>query len=198
MARGKSKLLPTVMGIGFIGIGENIPSRTNKAYTLWTMIINRCYNETIHKLRPTYIGCSVDKEWHNFQSFAEWYKENYVEDYQLDKDILFKGNKIYSPNTCLFVPKSINCLIINHKTRRGILPIGVKESKTNNNITYWAQLTTNSTHTSFGPYLNINDAFISYKNEKEKHIKSVADKFKDKIPNKLYLALYNYVIEITD
>lgn len=105
----------SVYGVGFIGEGS-YKSRTNgihnKNYICWKSMLQRCYSKAYQKHKPTYIGCTVALDWHNFQNFAEWFEENYdyksKENLQLDKDILVKGNKVYSPETCCFVTNSVN------------------------------------------------------------------------------------------
>ena len=101
-------------------------NKPTKIYRIWKGIIGRCYSEKVQRKNPTYKDVTVCKEWHNFQNFAEWYDENYnpetMQGWQLDKDILFKCNKIYSPETCAFVPKEINILFIKPKHN---LPTGV-------------------------------------------------------------------------
>ena len=117
-------------------------------------MLGRCYNEYNLKRRPTYKGCEVCDEWLNFQNFAEWFDNNYYtidnEAVCLDKDILIKGNKTYSPEACVFVPITINSL-----------------------------------------FTKINKLENSY-------IKEVTEKYKDVIPNKLYEAMMNYEVEITN
>ena len=101
-----------VCGVAFIGEGEYNSKFHRKAYLYWKCMIERCYDPYELNKRPTYIDCTVCKEWLNFQNFAKWYEENYYEcnehKMSLDKDILVKGNKIYSPETCIFVPMNIN------------------------------------------------------------------------------------------
>ena len=92
-------------------------------------MIERCYSKKSHKKRPTYIGCKVHKEWLYFSNFKKWFDENYIEGYELDKDILFKGNKWYCTDTCAFVPKEINSLFTKHDSKRGNFPIGVSYKK---------------------------------------------------------------------
>ena len=111
--RVKDKLSPSVHGFGFIGVGEYITSengKNNDAYLCWKRMIGRCYD-------PNYINsylyaeCFVCDEWANFQNFAKWYYENKPNDggkYHLDKDIKVKGNRMYSPDTCLFVTAEEN------------------------------------------------------------------------------------------
>lgn len=105
---------PSAHGIGYMGEGKyhgSVNNRETPAYSAWYSMLTRCYSRTFQQKYPTYIGCSVDPTWHNFQNFAEWYENNYPNDgkrYQLDKDILIKGNKIYSPSTCKFVTNQEN------------------------------------------------------------------------------------------
>lgn len=77
-------------------------------------MLERCYSARYQERKPTYKGCSVCDEWLNYQNFAKWYDDNYYEIKGeimcLDKDILVKGNKIYSPENCVFVPNYINVL----------------------------------------------------------------------------------------
>jgi hypothetical protein len=128
----KDRLAPSVYGIGFIGDGiysskENCGHR--KVYSLWKTMIKRCYEPNRLKKFPTYVGCTVAKEWHNFQNFAEWYFENYPndgKDYQLDKDHLVKGNKLYSPDTCCFLTPQQNTETSQAKTYTFISPNGNK------------------------------------------------------------------------
>lgn len=112
----KDKMRPIKYGLGFIGCGDHKSSdrygKHTKAYACWTAIFQRCYeiNRSYNNIR--YEDCFVSKEWHNFQNFAEWYAKNYPKDsgdYQIDKDILVDGNRIYSPNFCKFVTRQENC-----------------------------------------------------------------------------------------
>jgi hypothetical protein len=104
----------TVFGVGYFGKGDH-KSKNGKhhttAYSKWQGMMERCYSNRYHENKPTYIGCSVCDAWHNFQNFAEWFYENYKDDgteYHLDKDIKIKGNRVYSPDACLFVTLSEN------------------------------------------------------------------------------------------
>ena len=107
----RDKLAPTVYGIGFIGDGEHKPSvksKDTKPYKTWKNMLGRCYSAKCQVKQPTYIGCTVAPIWHNFQNFAQWFDENYIEGYDLDKDIKVEGNKIYSPDKCKFVSHKEN------------------------------------------------------------------------------------------
>ena len=120
-----------VFGAGYLGEGEYKSSENGKntrVYSTWKNMIRRCYDEKKRYEYPTYINCEVSKEWHNFQNFAKWYEDNYYEigneKMHLDKDILVKHNKIYSPETCIFVPQKINSLFTKNDKLRGESCIG--------------------------------------------------------------------------
>ena len=115
---------------------------------------------------------------------------------ELDKDILVKGNKVYSPNTCVFVPSYVNCVILLNKKQRGKLPIGIcyieKYKK------YSVSVSINKKRQFIGNYNDISTAFQAYKQAKENEIKRVADLYKNIIPKNVYDALYKWEVEITD
>ena len=194
----------TLLGIGFMGIGAFKSTDDNKTtlpYAKWNGMIERCYSEKNKKIRPTYIGCSVCNEWHNFQTFAKWYNENYyeVEDEVmcLDKDILIKGNKIYSPETCLFAPQYINTLFVKKDANRGDCPIGVSFDKSRKKYkAYYRDYY--GDHKFLGRFSSKENAFQEYKVNKEKLIRRIAEEYKLQIPSRLYDGLYAYKIEITD
>lgn len=194
----------SVHGVGYIGEGKYKVSENGKEteiYRIWRGVLCRCYVSRIHEKHPTYKDCEMCEEWHNFQNFAEWYEENYYEiegeKMCLDKDILFKGNKLYSPNTCVFVPHNVNSLFTKGDSVRGELPIGVAIDKRQNK--YQAQCRNQYNKRKWLGYYNTpEEAFQVYKNFKENLIKQVADKYKSYIPEKLYNAMITYEVEIDD
>ncbi len=126
----KDKYMPFVCGVGFIGEGEFEPSTNRRAtgkYEVWADMIKRCYYHKRQIKSPTYIGCSVCVEWHNFQVFAKWMSEQDHDGKQLDKDIKVKGNKVYSPETCMFVTHAENTAEAKAKHYEFVSPDGVKE-----------------------------------------------------------------------
>lgn len=170
------------------------------ALITWRSMMERCYSEVHLNKNETYKGCIVCDEWHNFQNFAKWYDENYYEipghTMCLDKDILIKGNKIYSPETCVFVSHDINTLFTKSNKTRGDLPIGVSYDKRRNS--YESYISYYGRKKYLGNYKNKYDAFDMYKKSKENYIKEVADKYEKYIPEKLYNAMYKYEVELTD
>ena len=199
---------PSVYGIGCIGVGNYKVSengKSTKIYSTWHSMLQRCYDEKYQEKYPTYIDCEVCEEWLNFQDFGKWYDENYYEiegqRMNLDKDILFKHNKVYSSETCIFVPQTINKLFVKSDKTRGESVIGTSPRK-NGKYQVGCSLINPETGKSKYEYLGICDtqekAFEVYKYYKERNIKEVADYYKELIPVKLYNALYEYVVEIND
>ena len=194
----------TLYKTGYIGVGKYKPRVDKYMYNIWQHMMRRCYNPYYINTALTYKDCIVHDTFHCFQNFGDWFVDNYYkvdnETMNLDKDILHKGNKIYGPDTCVFVPARINRLVISNTINRGKLPLGVHYSKSNNKyIASCSVLENNNKKRIYiGCFDNPNDAFEAYKEFKEKYIKMVADEYKDRIPEKLYEALYRYKIEIND
>lgn len=194
-------------GIGYLGEGkykckEN--GKKTRAYSTWNSMLQRCYDKKYHRKEPTYKDCEVSEEWHNFENYAKWYYDNYYEvegeTMELDKDILFKHNKIYSPETCIFVPKTINSLFVKRQNSRGESVIGTTPK--NGRYQVQCNIINPKTSKSKKEYLGICDtqekAFEIYKYYKERNIKEIADYYKSLIPQNLYNALYNYEVEFDD
>jgi hypothetical protein len=199
----KSPYDKSVYGVGYLGEGIYTPiengKRTRK-YKIWQGMLERCYDEKSLEKLPTYIGCSVAEEWHNFQNFAAWYDKNYYtiegEMMCLDKDMLIKGNKVYSPDACVFAPNRINVLLTKTNSKRGEFPIGVSYNKRSGKFQSRCAYDGKLIHIDF--FDTPEEAFLAYKTFKEYIIKEVAENYKDRIPNKLYYAMKKYIVEITD
>jgi len=194
----------SVYGIGYMGQG-NYKSKyegvSNKSYKTWLNIFVRLYSKNKLIKNPTYKDVTICEEWHNFQNFAKWFQDNYkpetMDGWHLDKDILIKGNKVYSPETCCFVPYEINVLFTKRQHNRGDYPIGVFYKTKNKKFS--TKVTKGNTICGYlGLFDTPKEAFEAYKTAKEAYIKEVADKWKDLIDLKVYQALYAYQVEITD
>lgn len=185
----------SVYGVGYLGVGKYEASDKNghlKVYKLWHGILQRCYSDNFIIKNPSYIGCTVDEKWHNFQVFAEWfykkYDSTYMKGWQLDKDIKVKGNKVYSPETCCFVPQEINKLVSNCTISRGKYPIGVSKHRNK----FRATLTVDGSKVVVGNYYSKEEASEAYKFAKNIEIKRKADKWKNLLDVECYEALYKY------
>lgn len=185
-------------GIGVIGEGPYSVSSHKHIYNVWCALLKRCYDEN-HRGYAAYQDCEVCLEWQTFQNFAKWYEDNCPENWQIDKDILNHGNRLYSPDTCLCVPKRINQLFVYERSRRGNLPIGVSYADKCPNRPYIARLGNKEGFKKYlGSYPTPTEAFAAYKSAKEKLIKFVANQYHDVLTGKAYSALLAYEVHIDD
>lgn len=186
---------PSIFEKGFMGQGNYKAwggSKLTREYNTWFGMLGRCYNEKDRHKQPTYKGVTVCEEWLNFQNFAKWFEGNYVENYHLDKDIVLKGSRIYSPETCVFVPREINMLFTNNGQSKRNLPRGVYYLRGR----FQVSTPTKEGSTYIGFYKTVEEALSVYKKAKEKYMQQVAEEWKDKIDFRVYKALYNYKVEI--
>ena len=198
----KDKLLPSVLGVGIVGDKYNckINGKYVKEYQLWRDMLKRCYSDTYKKQRPTYIGCEVSDNFLHYEYFYEWCHNQIgfgIEGFELDKDLLIKGNKVYSESACVFIPKEINLALTKSDKIRGEYLIGVcwhKKGKA-----FVAQVNKNKRGSEYLGYFKTEiEAFNAYKIAKEIYVEELADKWKDKIDPRAYNALMNYEVEIDD
>ena len=197
----RNPLYPSAYGVGFCGVGNYNSHKDERLYDLWRGILRRAYSSEFHKKYPTYKYVTVCEEWLNFQNFAKWCEAQIgystVESnglyYQLDKDILVKGNKVYSPETCCFVPSEVNNLIIFSNSARGEYPVGVTFHKRLKK--YAANISLGGVQKHLGYFDEVLEAFNSYKIAKERYIKFVAEKYFGKIGENVYQKLINYSID---
>lgn len=184
-----------IFNLFFMGFGKYNSVSHKKYHNVWHSMIRRCYCNKYQLKYPTYIGCLVVEKWYNFQVFAEWCEQNYVEDFVLDKDILIKGNKIYGPDTCCFVPNMINTLFRNiDKINK--YPIGIKFDPRRN--TYNANISRWGKSYFLGSSKDLTEAFSFSKLGREDYLKELAEEWKPQLDIKTYNALINWKVEITD
>ena len=176
-------------------------SRIVKEYALWRGMLGRCYHRTENRkvAYKSYDGCKVSEFFKYYSNFYVWVRSQkgfLIENFDLDKDLLVKGNKIYSEDTCCFVPAEINNLFIKCDRSRGEYPIGVNYHKRVRK--YVAKMRKFKENIHLGYFSKPDEAFNAYKEAKEAYIKSLAEKWKDKIDPRVYEALMKYRVEITD
>ena len=193
--------LPSVSGVGILG--DKYPTiyynsdgkKINlKHYEAWSGMLKRCYNQNYQERHPTYKGCTTSDNFKSYTYFYEWCERQIGFDYYdwcLDKDILVKGNRVYSPETCCFVPNEINLLF--KKDKNSKYNPGVFYDKRNNK--YRSRITFNGKGKHIGYYDTELEAHSSYIKEKLIHIKKVSDKWRSLIGEKVYNAMYNYKIK---
>ena len=198
---------PRYYGFGYLGEGKYKMFENGKLtdkYNIWYGMLKRCYDPKYQEKYPTYKDCKVEDYLLNLQNMAEWINKNYYEvpgeRMHLDKDILCKGNKIYSRDKCIFVPEGINKLFTKCDNARGENPIGASLTSSGN---YEVRCRNGYGEPVYlGSYSTKDEAFNVYKQYKEKVIKKVIDSYEGKIPepfySKLKTAMYNYEVEIDD
>ena len=195
-----------VHGIGFKGM--DYPSydgeKMLKEYSLWKGMLLRCTNKYWIK-KPTYENVTCSENFKSYTFFYEWCnkqvgfknvdeKGNY---WQLDKDLLIKGNKIYSENVCVFVPQKLNLLLIKYDAKRGDYPIGVSWEEKRGKFQTSCQ-DNYGVARNLGRYYTVEESFQAYKTFKEMTIKQAANDYREVLDVRVYQALMQYTVEITD
>jgi len=185
----RDNFYPVVCGVGFIGEGPHIAFRNNrstKVYTNWTHMLERCY-ASAKVNTPTYQDVEVCEEWHNFQNFAEWYynqKGHDIKGWQIEKDIYFfhTHKLIYSPDSCFFVPRSINNQFLLREADRGEMPLGVQQKQGK----YQARVQFKNKR-GHSPYFDSIEAAVDwYYEKKAQRIGELADEFKNELDPRCY------------
>ena len=198
----KDPYSPSVYGVGTLGTKypSLISGKNTKEYALWYDMLVRCYSGSFKKKYPTYEGCEVSDNFKSYEYFYEWCHKQIGfgnEGWQLDKDLLIKGNKVYSETTCVFLPNEINSLLTRREALRGEYLIGVYWNKTAN--AFKAQVNKGKGKQEYlGVFKTEIEAFNAYKQAKEAFVKEQANEWKGKIDERAYNALMNYTVEITD
>lgn len=195
----KDPFARTAYGVGYHGEGEHKITPRTKAVGLWYSLLERCYSANKQRKSPQYVGCTVSDDWHNFQTFANWFNSEYAPEkigWHLDKDLLIKGNKIYSESTCTLLPQELNNILVTQKGRRGSTPRGVSyEPRTG---CFRAACAAYGENNFLGRFDTAVGAFNVYKEYKESYVREVANKWRSQIDPRAYEALMNYTVEITD
>ena len=192
----KDRLKPSFYGVGVVGEAF---VKNDTMYNTWMCMLNRCYGAAHVKENSAYKDCSVSDNFKYYPYFKEWCENqigfNVLDDkgktFALDKDILVKGNRVYSEDTCCFVPKEINNLLTRY----------TKESDTCKGVYYNKKLGKFSAHL-LGKYVGLFttelEAFQVYKQAKETYIKEVANKWKDRIDPLVYKTLMDWEVTTND
>lgn len=168
-----------------------------KPYQCWSDIFKRCYKSEIKDV--AYNDCFISDSWIDYQDFAKWfYSLSFYEvGWHLDKDIIVRGNKEYGPETCCFVPRTINNLFTLRKNFRGTTPNGVVYHERLNK--YEARCTDGTGKMKYyGVYETCEEAFIVFKHHKEALIKSKANQYKDLIDPRCYNSLMSWEVMFDD
>lgn len=202
----KDPYYPSICGVGYVGEGvypitylRGGKRKSTPAYEVWRTKLRNCYGET--KFRRLYKNVKFHKEWLNFQNFAKWFYEQvklYGKGGVVDKDLLFLGNREYSPTTCVYIPQIVNSLF-------GGTPTNISGVTFNKLKKAWeVQIHNGKTNKSgeryqsyLGTYPDIETATKVYRSAKISYVRNIALLYQERIPAalfyKLYLGAENYV-----
>lgn len=189
LLRSREQQLPTlklIYGVGYnSAIRKGIPvkdgEKISKCYDAWRRMLQRCYDPQYKIDHPTYVGVVCCEDWKDYQNFAKWFytASNFHDGFELDKDLLSQGNKLYSPETCCFLPTEINKTL---STKGNVSTYIERDGKfifrvLGNTVGY-------DEH-----YLSFADKVVEARNEK---IKMLVEKWKDFLTPEVYSELINY------
>lgn len=198
--------LPNIYRNGFVGskykthyINQDGKKVNTVEYEKWRGLLRRCYSEKERSKFPTYIDCKVSDNFKSYEFFYEWFNKQVGSDkgFDLDKDLLFKGNKIYGENTCILLPRELNSLLSKNDVVRGEFPLGVYYSTRKRKFVAQVQRG-NGVQDFLGQFDDPIVAFNAYKSAKEEYIRILAEKWKNKIDKRAYDALMKYEVDIND
>lgn len=181
----------TVFGVGYVGVGE-YKTKENGRFTIyyqqWKNMLLRCYVKA--ERHHAYENAKVCKEWLNFQVFAKWYDKHYYkikESLQIDKDIKYSCNTIYSPQTCILIPQRINLMFTNKPNNRG-LPNGIVRQGNG----YLAKYN----HECLGKFDTVEEAYHYQTKKKKEVIVELANEYKNIMPEYVYDIVVGYEFDI--
>lgn len=173
-------------------------------YLQWNSMRGRC--SPVQRRAPCYIDCTCHTEWESYDVYIEWARQQIGflnrDDkgrlWQLDKDILLKGNKVYSARVCVFVPSELNKFVLKNEKIRGVCPLGVcwveQRQKYRANIKMHG-LRGNK---HLGYFDTPTEAFQAYKVAKESYAKQLAIKYTGLVDPRVIDALNNFTVNIDD
>lgn len=183
---------------------SKVNSKITKEYRLWTNMLERCTQKFWSK-SPTYTGVACSDNFKSYTFFYEWChkqfgfgnKDDKGRLWQLDKDLLIRGNKVYSETTCVFVPQNINSLLTRSEAKRGKYLIGVCWDKQQSRFGAYCK-DGKGKKINLGKHSTEKEAFLAYKTFKEALIKEFANDYRTQLDPRAYQALMNYQVEVTD
>ena len=143
-------------------------------YNTWRHMIVRCYMDDT-KRRPgfetPYIGCSVVEEWHKFSVFKSWMETQDWRNKCLDKDLKVYGNKVYGPDTCIFITQDLNKLISEGRASS----YGLKKGLTIDHGKYRARIRKYGKLYQIGNFDNEDDAHAAWVTARKEYLQEVAE-----------------------
>jgi len=178
-------------GICNIGINDVRNSNSTVAYGVWNDLVARCCDAKYKQKYRCYKDCTICKEWLTFSVFKDWFDKHYVDGWQLDKDMLVKGNQIYSPETCCFLPRELNNIYKRTLSGR-TLPQCCRLTDSGK---YSVVVRTQKKRIHLGTFNSIEDAFMAYKAKKEEIVRDTARRYESQLEERVLNALLNFEID---
>ena len=190
---------PSVHGVGCVDVPFKISNGGKQfwQYQLWNSMLSRCFNVRHKETHQTYKDVTCCDEWLSFASFLEWVNKEVgysgkPDGMELDKDLIIRGNKTYSPNACSFVPRDVNQLLNSRAASRGEWPLGVCFDTCKGR--FKVQVNHCGVLQSLGLYSTPEEAFAVYKIAKEAQIKVVALRYRDVIKTAVFDLLMGWEV----
>lgn len=180
----------SVNSVGYIGIGPYSSTTHKKLYQIWQGMLGRSYSKKCQIIQPTYIGCSVHRDWHNLQIFGKWFEDNYIDGWDLDKDLLFKGNKIYSKETCVFIPSRLNRFLSTSRLNNTSGFTGVYINRSSSINPWVAEIKIDGKNKHIGSFNTKEEANEIYKKARKIEVEKLKVYYKDTIDNNILDCIY--------
>lgn len=192
----KNYYKPKVFGVGYFGVGDyksTVDGKSTEEYESWSGMMERSYCEKLKCKHPSYRGCTVHTEWHNFQKYAKWHTSQkfYGCRYSLDKDLLVRGNKHYSPETCTLLPRGLNSMLSSPTKSKSGLMLGVRKEGSKFSSRIGIGSFGRKTLGTFNTELEAHEAYIT---ARERYIKNKALESANKIDWEAFVALMNWTV----
>lgn len=185
----------TSFGVGYIGEGDfksSIGGKLTLEYVVWRNMLMRCYSEEVQLIWKTYVGCTVCEEWHNFQNFARWYNEqdnHHREGFNIDKDLMCVGNKVYCPEYCCLIPEELNLALVT-KHRESVYP-----RKSGSYVVFGTSQEGGVASTNYlGSFKDKEDALRLSRKTKTEYIRSLVPIYSSVLPDRVIDAIMNYSV----
>lgn len=195
----KNLFHPEIYGVGYFGEGvytARVDEKMSKCYTSWINMLGRCYNLLNLKKQNSYKDVTVCQEWHNFQNFAEWFYKNYnpeiMSNWHLDKDLICKECKMYSPKTCCLLPPEVNAIFQNKVISKSTGVRGVHKEGNK----YTTTISKFGKQTYLGLYETIEEAHNAYNNAKKEYLDELSERWKGTLPDKVCNAIRDFDIRL--
>ena len=185
----KNKMLPSVYGVGVVGV---VDVTTQPAfYRVWLAMLKRVYKPTREQDVYSYADCFVCEEWLYLPNFKIWYDSQIKrEGWQLDKDFIVEGNREYGPDYCIFLPQELNKFFGDCARNRGDFPVGVTYNSSTGK--YVSRVCIDGKNKYLGSFTSVTEAHNAYRIAKAKQAKTLAMIWQGEIDRRAFVKLLKF------